>query len=189
MNTQTKLLKKGDVIKLKKGHKVYVMLPETEVYSNGRDGKFTSHDVKIGGKYKYLKGEYVVVKTKMEGGGTGHGPGDIYPDGHHVFCKRADGQKVNFYQTGCFTAMIEDIEPIGHVTIKSEKQQLKEALEALETLVNMYVANRGGDSEFITCITPKHACDLTPTARKRCSTWKAWDNARKVLGETIKPNK
>ena len=30
-------------------------------------------------------GRYVVVKTAFEGGGTGHGPDDAYPDGHHVY--------------------------------------------------------------------------------------------------------
>ena len=59
-------------------------------------------------------GEFVVLDTKMEGGGTGHGPHDVYPDGHHVFCKRMkdgkydkNGVEVDFYQSGSFTAMIE----------------------------------------------------------------------------------
>lgn len=64
---------------------------------------------------KYL-GEYVVYQTSKEGGGTGHGPNDVYPDGHLVkaiklnngkFDKR--GLKISFYQTGSFTAMNEDV--------------------------------------------------------------------------------
>lgn len=58
-------------------------------------------------------GEFLVVKTKSEGGGTAMF-NDRYPDGHHVFCKRvnADGSpdgnglEVDFYQSGSFTAMI-----------------------------------------------------------------------------------
>jgi hypothetical protein len=57
-------------------------------------------------------GEFLVVKTKSEGGGTAMF-NDVYPDGHHVFCKKlnADGTyenglEVDFYQSGAFTAMI-----------------------------------------------------------------------------------
>ena len=32
--------------------------------------------------------EYVVIKTSHEGGGTGMGPHDIYPDGHHIYAKK-----------------------------------------------------------------------------------------------------
>ena len=68
-------------------------------------------------------GAYVVTKTSFSGGGTGHGPHDIYPDGHHVIAKQLDdnrdydenGLEINFYQSGCFTAMIyaKDIEKVG----------------------------------------------------------------------------
>ena len=59
-------------------------------------------------------GEFLVVKTSLEGGGTGMGPHDVYPDGHHVICKRLnvdgtyneDGEEISFYQSGSFTAMI-----------------------------------------------------------------------------------
>ena len=51
------------------------------------------------------EGEFVVIRTAMEGGSTGH---DAYPDGHHVFCKRLNpdgtynenGTEINFYQSG-----------------------------------------------------------------------------------------
>lgn len=114
-------LKKGDIIELKAGHTVYAQVPEHFVYQNRR-GSFTltQHDVTIGGEFSYLAGRYVVTHTSMDGGGTGHGPGDIYPDGHHVFCQRLDesGIEVDFYQSGCFTAMIADIAPVGIATMR-----------------------------------------------------------------------
>ena len=58
-------------------------------------------------------GEYTVVKTVSDSGGTGHGPSDYYPNGWHVYCEKADGTTVNFYQTGCFTTMLPDIKPIN----------------------------------------------------------------------------
>ena len=50
---------------------------------------------------------YVVTQTEMKGGGIGHGPHDVYPDGHYVTARkilRKDtlGDKKEFYQTGCF---------------------------------------------------------------------------------------
>ena len=58
--------------------------------------------------------EYVVIETKMQGGGTGHGPHDVFPDGWHVVAKRldagrkwnSDGEEIEFYMTGCFINMI-----------------------------------------------------------------------------------
>lgn len=58
-------------------------------------------------------GEFVVVKTAMEGGGRSHN--DEYPDGHRVYCKRLnadgtynpDGFEIQFYQSGCFTNVVE----------------------------------------------------------------------------------
>lgn len=57
---------------------------------------------------------FVVVRTAMTGGGTGHGPGDIYPDGYEVTVKRLvgdgtydpNGEELVFFQTGCFNCMI-----------------------------------------------------------------------------------
>ena len=70
----------------------------------------TSYDTSI------YKGEYVVKNARMTGGSHGR---DSYPDGWCVTCKKLkneawdkDGLVVSFYQSGCFTAMIEDIEPI-----------------------------------------------------------------------------
>ena len=113
MKTQ---LKEGDVIDLKTGHKVYADVPKHFVYSNCKgDFSLTHSDVTIGGEFEHLAGQYIVYKTANDGGGTGHGPHDVYPDGHHVWCVKADDHsvKVDFYQSGCFTAMIKDIEPTG----------------------------------------------------------------------------
>lgn len=113
------LLKEGDIIEIKNGHKVYSTVPKHFLYSNCK-GDFTlGHgECEIGGELSYLAGNYVVDKVKFEGGGFGHGSHDIYPDGHHVFCKSLTSeQEVDFYQTGCFTCMITDIQPIGKAEI------------------------------------------------------------------------
>jgi len=117
----SKQLQEGDVIELKKGQEVYTTLPHHCFYV-GEEGNFAktdNHEVEIGETYGgldtgFLIGKYIVTKTTFDGGGTGHGPHDVYPDGHHVFCKKIDSKvRVDFYQSGCFTAMIKDIEPIG----------------------------------------------------------------------------
>jgi len=110
------MLKEGDVIELKEGHNVYADVPEHFVYSN-RQGVFnlTHSEITIGGELCYFAGKYIVTKTVSDGGGTGHGRGDVYPNGHHVYCVKADDKsvKIDFYQSGSFTAMITDIEPVG----------------------------------------------------------------------------
>lgn len=114
----SKFLKKGDIINIKKGHTVYANIPEHFVYVN-RKGIFnmTRTNVLIEGDFDYFAGEYLVVQTILDGGGTGHGPNDTYPNGHHVFCKRSDNNDVmiDFYQSGCFNAMITNITPIRNI--------------------------------------------------------------------------
>ena len=73
-------------------------------------------------------GEYVVVKTTFDGGSTGGGMNghDDYPDGHHVICKalnsdgsyNPNGVEASFYQSGCFTCMLPDIEPVRKMEMK-----------------------------------------------------------------------
>ena len=72
-------------------------------------------------------GEFVVIKTSLDGGGTAHGQYDVYPDGHRVYCKKLkdgkfdkDGIEVNFYQSGSFSAMIENITPIRKMKMSYE---------------------------------------------------------------------
>ena len=114
------LLKEGNVIELKKGHTVYAELPQHFAYAN-KIGcfKLTETEVPICGSKgglntDFMGGRWIVTKTSSSGGGTGHGPNDVYPNGHLVECERIVGRccdykmKVSFYQTGCFTAMIKE---------------------------------------------------------------------------------
>ena len=115
--TKTPLLEEGDIIELKVGHKVYADIPEHFVFDNCKGSfKMTHHEVVIDAvNFSYFAGRYVVYKTVFHGGGTGMGPHDVYPDGHHVYCEKLDDRsvKADFYQSGCFTAMIESIKPVG----------------------------------------------------------------------------
>ncbi len=111
-------LQEGDVIELGIGHKVYANVPEHFIYQDKRGSwKLTKTDIDLSNQdFDYLRGIYVVTKTEMTGGGTGHGRHDVYPNGHKVTAKMGgDGEEVSFYQSGCFTAMIskDDIKPIG----------------------------------------------------------------------------
>lgn len=116
------LLKAGDIIELGIGHSVYADVPEHFVYSN-RKGSFEliHAAVDIEGELRYLAGRYVVTHTTVDGGGLSHD--GAFPNGHHVFCVNLDSDRlVDFYQTGCFSAMIKNIEPVGRA-----KQSWKEA--------------------------------------------------------------
>jgi hypothetical protein len=109
------MLKEGDVIEIEDGHVIYANVPVHFLYENKKGVFISGHGVvNVGGELSYLAGKYIVVKTTMDGGGSGHGFNDSYPDGHHVFCKKVDDKiEIDFYQSGCFSAMIKDIEPIG----------------------------------------------------------------------------
>lgn len=124
-----KNLEVGDVFNLTKGMKVYARIPQKFIYANitekSKDAnKLSKTDIVIGDKRKTTKnvfdsakyiGEYVVINTAFTGGGTGMGRNDVYPDGHHVVAKKLNvkgeytdkGMEISFYQSGCFTAMIE----------------------------------------------------------------------------------
>lgn len=118
------LLKEGDVIELERGHDVYTDIPMHFVYSNHKgDWSLTRHEVNIGGEFGFLVGRYIVTHTVVDGGGSGHGANDYYPNGHHVFCKREDGREVDFYQTGCFTAMVREIDPVGKAKLTWAEEQ------------------------------------------------------------------
>lgn len=58
-------------------------------------------------------------------------------------------------------------------------------VSALKKLCDLYIANRssvpGGD--FISCITPPHASDMTTAQRKNNSVWAAWDAARAAIAK------
>lgn len=128
-NPQILHLEEGDVIELEKEHTVYAKIAEKYVYENTpKSDVLTRTDVTIGDNRNgldtsFLVGRYAVVKTAYDGDGTGMGPQDVYPDGHHVWCKRMLengelGEQIEFYQSGAFTAMIEDIKPVGRIEFK-----------------------------------------------------------------------
>lgn len=131
------MLQEGDVIILETGMQVYATIPEHFIYTNRRGSfKLTHHHITLGGNFDYLCGKYIVYKTSYNGGNTirthgdfrpiATGNHDTYPDGHHVYCIKADDRdvKVDFYQSGCFTAMIEDIKPIGKAILQWEIDSL-----------------------------------------------------------------
>lgn len=62
----------------------------------------------------------------------------------------------------------------------------KELIEAAEAIVKMYVANRGTDHEFISCITPPHASEMTKKERKQQKNWAAWDRLRTAIEQVKK---
>lgn len=64
-----------------------------------------------------FEGEYEVYCAVYDGGSPTHDGG--YPNGWHVFCQKKDNPEieVDFYQTGCFTAMIPEIKPLNSPTV------------------------------------------------------------------------
>lgn len=115
------MLKEGDLIRLEKGMRVYAAVPEHFLYSNRRGvWNIGRGEIEIGGHLSYFEGDYVVLKTAMDGGGSGMGPGDEYPNGHHVWCESVEKptRKVDFYQSGCFTCMLPGLKAIGRAELK-----------------------------------------------------------------------
>lgn len=78
---------------------------------SGNVKKTLNHIVRPIGDYAYLLGDYVVTRTVVTGGGTCHGPHDVYPDGYMVEAtKIGSDEKISFYQSGCFTAVNKNVE-------------------------------------------------------------------------------
>ena len=101
------------MIEIEEGHSVYTDIPEHFAYTNkqGVFDKIVHASIRISGELMFLAGKYIVVNTTSDGGSTGR---DSYPNGHHVWCVSADGnRRLDFYQTGCFNTMITGIKPIG----------------------------------------------------------------------------
>lgn len=60
---------------------------------------------------------WIVTQTTFDGGGTGMGDHDVYPDGHHVWCKSAKSDAViDFYQAGAFEGVRRNVKPLGKAT-------------------------------------------------------------------------
>lgn len=116
-----RFIQDGDVFELVDGDRVYAMVPKHLVYANRKgDWSLTRNDVMIEGVMSYLAGTYICTKTALDSGGCGHGPHDVYPNGHHVYAVKVDDRdcKVDFYQSGSFTAMIGNRKPIGKATLE-----------------------------------------------------------------------
>jgi hypothetical protein len=140
----------GDVFDLKPGHKVYVRMEERFVYFN-RPGsrQIAQATVQVGEKWAEftdprvvvfsdnppevldtgaLVGRYVVTQTALDGGGQA--TDGAYPNGWHVTAKKLapdgtwdpQGMEVNFYQSGCFTAMIENVSPVGRMEMSFQER-------------------------------------------------------------------
>jgi TnpA family transposase len=75
-----------------------------------------------------ITAKFVVEEAKLQGGGTAHGPGDIYPNGWYVRARRLNkdksynpkGEVICFYMSGCFTCIVElkDLQVIGKMRMK-----------------------------------------------------------------------
>jgi hypothetical protein len=131
------MLQVGDVFGLTEGQSVYATVPQRFLFLN-RQGVFdktAKGQVLIGGNLAYLAGRYVVYETKLEGGGAS--PDGGFSDGHHVFAEQLDNPdvKVDFYQSGDFSAMLPDIVPLGTAVRKWVFYPVKNAtLDGGETL-------------------------------------------------------
>lgn len=117
------LLKEGDIIRLETGHNVYTQMPGRYWSADPTKEQpivMLKREATLGAPgTEHLPGLYAVTKTTFDGGGNdGHNRHDAYPNGHHVWCERIDGDKdsnqpVDFYQSGCFTAMNGEIQVVG----------------------------------------------------------------------------
>jgi hypothetical protein len=118
------LLQEGDIIELKAEHCIYADVPKHFVYANKR-GEFdlTHTDIQIGTRFDYFIGRYVVYKTCHDGSGMMDQM--MHSGGHHVFCQGLDGKRyrVDFYQTGGFTAVNPDIRAIGRAELSYTEQE------------------------------------------------------------------
>ena len=120
-------LQVGDVFAANKGMRVYAYIPSHFVYQNTPNNFSPARtEVKVGEIRKrdshtlnlsYFKGHYVVEHARSEGGGTAHGPHDVYPDGWHIKARKLwddgtynpNGTEIEFYQSGAFTAVNKDV--------------------------------------------------------------------------------
>jgi len=97
---KNKLLEEGDVIILPLNVNVYAEVPKYFLYSNckGEFKEWSRGEIEISGELSYFASTYIVVNTVSDGGGTGMGPNDIYPDGHHVYCEMKGNKEVKEYK-------------------------------------------------------------------------------------------
>ena len=63
---------------------------------------------------EFASAAWHVESVAFVGGGTGHGSGDVYPNGHRVTARRGGGDEtLRCYQSGCFIGLVEP----RHVTL------------------------------------------------------------------------
>lgn len=128
----TTKLEVGDVFEARKNMRVYAKIPSHFAYSNTpNDPTPVMRDLTVGEIIRrrdghtldlgYLKGRYVVEHARSQGGGTAHGPHDIYPDGWHIRARKLNddgsynplGIEIEFYQSGAFTVVNKDVLVVG----------------------------------------------------------------------------
>jgi len=111
------MLNVGDVIEIKEGHQIYATVPKHFLYSNCKGNFELRHEhITVKGELSYFYGKYIVINTANEGSGEGK----YSQAGYRVYCIAAEdkNRKIDFFQTGSFTAMIKDIEPIGKAKVQ-----------------------------------------------------------------------
>lgn len=125
-----KLLQPGDIIEIVDGDTVEINIPDHFCYSNRRGvmHRLSSAVVTVGEDYNgfptdWLKGRYVVTQAYEGGGGEGHGPNDIFPDGwlieaeslleKHSEYSDSPRWKIKFSQSGCFSHSMPEKRAVG----------------------------------------------------------------------------
>jgi hypothetical protein len=112
-----KLIEPGDIFMLSASDRVYVKnFPKHYLGNCEFDFSLGSGELVL----DELAGKFVCTKTELTGGGKNY-DGD-FPDGHKVTATKIHNYnltkfEVSFYQTGCFTCMIEP-EIIGKAEMK-----------------------------------------------------------------------
>jgi hypothetical protein len=117
----TTFLQEGDIFEVDSEFEVYAEVPEHFVYENAENNwNLTRTQITPFGIFSYFQGKYVVTSTAMDGGGTGHGPGDVYPDGYHVYAEKLSNSsiEIDFYQSGAFTVVHERVPVISRAKRK-----------------------------------------------------------------------
>jgi hypothetical protein len=94
------------------------------VYQNTEEIRLESEDE----KFILEPGIFVVVETKLTGGGTGHGQHDVYPDGWQITAKRLkdgqydeNGDEIKFFQSGSFAHLVNVNIPVLRTMKKETK--------------------------------------------------------------------
>lgn len=112
-----------------KSYPVHYSKSESErVKEAAKTGKIPPKDyVKDLGAYDLSRASarFVVTSAIMTGGGTGHGPHDIYPDGLRIRAKRLDKKQetIEFFLSGCFTNKLDkkDLQYVGQYDFFTKK--------------------------------------------------------------------